>query len=668
MSRQVEQRIQELRRQLHDHGHRYYVLDAPLLSDGEYDLLFQELVELEAGHPELISEDSPTHRVGGAPLAGFETVEHLVPMLSLDNVFSAEGMGEFEDKVRRYLRLEGEISYVTEPKLDGLAVELVYQQGRLVTGSTRGDGIVGEDITLQLKTVASIPLRLQSGPEPAWPEQLIVRGEVFLPKQGFKELNEQRLEEGLPLFANPRNAAAGSLRQLDSRVTAARPLDFFVYSMSVSEPLGCGGQLELLESLARLGFPVNPLVRGCAGLEQVVAQYERLEQLRHGLDYEIDGMVIKVDRLELQQRLGATARAPRWAVAWKFPAIQATTTIEQVEFQVGRTGVVTPVAWLEPVLVDGAQVRRATLHNQDEIGRKDLRIHDTVLIQRAGDVIPEVVKVVVEKRNGREEAIVFPERCPACETPLEQLEGEVAIRCLNVFCPAQKLQRLIYFAGKNGLDIDGLGKKSVEQLVGVGLVEEIADFFYLEAKQLAGLEGWGEKSAQALLEALERARQPRLDIFIRALGIRHVGEVTASLLAARFADLSALLAADQQQLLDIEGIGFRAAASLEQFLHSPEFARSLSRLEAAGVAIQAVRQQQQALSGRVFLFTGRLEQLSRNEAKELVKAQGGQVVSGLSKRVTDLVAGDKAGSKREKAAAQGIAILSEEGFLELFQS
>lgn len=665
MGQRVARRLEELRAQLRFHAHRYYVLDDPVIADGEYDALFQELLALEAQHPELVSADSPSHRVGGVPLQAFATVEHAYPMLSLDNVFSSAEFSIFAEKLQRFLKTDQPLRFITEPKLDGLAVELVYRQGVLDVGSTRGDGLVGENITAQLKTVQAIPLSLQQNSEVPVPEELNVRGEVFLSRKGFYLLNQQRLEEGEAVFANPRNAAAGSLRQLDPRITARRPLSFFVYGMGNTSAVAASGQEEVLRFLARLGFPVNPMVRCCDSLQEVEAQYQRILDLRHDLDYEIDGIVIKVDDFALQERLGSTARAPRWAIAWKFPAIQATTVIEAVEFQVGRTGAVTPVAILQPVEVEGVVVKRATLHNQDEITRKDLHLYDTVLVQRAGDVIPEVVKAIPAKRNGREQPILFPRTCPECDQPLVRTQGEAVIRCVNASCPAQRLQKLIYFAGKNGLDLEGLGKKNVEQLVREGVIHDIPDFFRLDPEKLAALDGWGEKSARNILAAIEKRKELPFSQFLSALGIRHVGEVTAGLLAEHFADLPQLMAADENRLLQIEGIGIQVANALVEYFSDPATHRMFDQLYRAGLIIQPVEMRKQPLTDRTFLFTGTLRTLSREEAKQMVKAQGGQVASSISHRVTDVVVGEKAGGKQKKAIEMGLAILSEDDFLGL---
>ena len=656
-------RLEELRRRLNYHSYRYYVLDDPVIADGEYDRMFRELLELEERFPDLVTPDSPSRRVGGAVLDRFEEVAHVHPMLSLDNVFDEQELRGFEEKLLRFLKTGHSPRYSAEPKLDGLAVELVYEQGVFVQGSTRGNGLVGENITPQLKTVKSIPLHLRESD--GLPDQLVVRGEVFLPRRGFAELNRRREEQGEPLFANPRNAAAGSLRQLDPRVTASRPLSFFVYAVADPALVPCTNLEELFAWLAGLGFLVNPLIRFCANLDEVIDQYHHLQEIRHSLEYEIDGMVVKVSDFALQQRLGNTARAPRWAVAWKFPAVQATTGSRDVEFQVGRTGAVTPVAILEPVNVDGAIVRRASLHNRDEIERKGLMLGDTVLIQRAGDVIPEVVKPIPEMRDKSQRPIVFPDRCPVCGHPLERPEGEAVTRCVNPHCPAQRLQSLIYFAGKSGLDIEGLGRRNMEQLVEKGLVKDIPDIFRLERDRLAALDGWGEKSADKALAAIEAAKKTTLSRFIGALGIRHVGEVTADLLARRFQTLDRLMHASKEELLRIDGIGRQAADSLVDYFSDPSTRAMLAELLDLGLVIAEPDRDARPLDGKVFLFTGTLPSMSRSEAKQMVKELGGQVVSSISRRVTHLVAGEKGGSKLKKAAELGIPVLDELAFLRL---
>ncbi len=666
---EAKNRLKDLREQITRHAHQYYVLDDPIISDKEYDQLFRELLELEEQFPDLITPDSPSLRVGGEPLKVFAQAEHIVPMLSLDNIFDAEELKDFEGKIQRYLQSSTQPTYLAEPKLDGLAVELIYENGLLVQGSTRGNGLVGENITAQLQTVQSIPLRLTAKKDAIAqdiPEQLVVRGEVFLPLEGFVQLNKQRAKQGDSLFANPRNAAAGSLRQLDPKVTASRPLRFYVYGVGDTASAPCTDLEQLFTWLGHLGFPVNPLIKFCSTLAEVEEQYQHLQAVRHELEYEIDGMVIKVADFALQQRLGNTTRAPRWATAWKFPATQATTVMTEVDFQVGRTGAITPVAILEPVEVEGVIVRRASLHNQDEIERKDLMIGDTVLIQRAGDVIPEIVKPIIEQRSGEEQPISFPSQCPICNASLDRPEGEAVTRCVNLHCPAQQLQRMIYFVGKSGLAVDGFGKRNVEQLMEVGLIQEIPDIFRLRKEQLAVLDGWGEKSAEKLLKAIAKAKHPTLSRFIGALGIRYVGEMTSELLTRHFSSLDALLAATKEDLLAVEGIGEQAAMSLMEYFSNNENRKMIETLLDLGLTIETAVQgntENNPLEGATFLFTGTLSQMSRNEAKQLVKDRGGRVVSGLSKKVTHLVAGEKAGSKLKKAQEMGVKVVDEEEFL-----
>jgi DNA ligase (NAD+) len=663
---QAARRLAALREEIHFHAHRYYVLDNPVISDAEYDRLFQELLALEEEHPELATPDSPSQRVGGAPLAAFATVEHRAPMLSLENVFSAEELREFEERLKRYLASEEDLAYVAEPKLDGLAVELVYEKGLLVLGSTRGDGHTGEEITRNLKTVPSIPLRLRAGGEPV-PARLEVRGEVYITLEGFEKLNAQREAAGENLFANPRNAAAGSLRQLDPKITARRPLAFFVYGVGDPDAVPCRSQSELLAYLGRLGFPTNPHTRVCPDLEAVIEHYQRLLAMRPALAYDIDGVVVKVDGFELQRRLGYKTRSPRWAIAYKFPATQATTRLVAIGFNVGRTGAVTPVALLAPVQVGGVTVSRATLHNEDEIRRKDLQVGDMVLVQRAGDVIPEVVKSIPERRQGDEQPIRMPTVCPECGHDLIRPAGEAVTRCPNPHCPAQRLQTLIHYAGKAGMDIEGLGKKVMEQLFTLGLVRDLPDLYSLKEEDLARLEGWGDKSARNALAAIETSKKSYLARFLAALGIRYVGEVTAQLLARRFGTLARLAEASEEEFLEVEGIGPQVATSLCQYFRDPEVRAMHGRLEKLGLelAAPAAGGEGLPLSGAVFLFTGGLSTFSRDEAKARVKERGGEVAAAISKKVTHVVAGDKAGSKLRKAQEMGLVILSEEEFRQL---
>lgn len=655
-------RLAELKKQLNEHAYKYYVLDSPTISDNEYDALFQELLRIEDNNPELVTEDSPSRRVGGVPLDKFDQVEHRVAMLSLENAFDQDDILDFEKRLHRFLNSSASLQYVAEPKLDGLAVELIYDNGSLVQALTRGDGKVGEKVTEQVRTIGAIPLKLRRTVPPI----LEVRGEVFINREGFRTLNRQRQERGEALFANPRNAAAGSLRQLDPRVTARRPLRFFAYGVSTTENVDAAGQYGLLDFLQQCGLPVNPLTRHCPTIEDVIETYADFLARRHELDYEIDGMVVKVDDFLVQQRLGFKARAPRWAVACKFPATQATTTLVDIIHQVGRTGAITPVGVLAPVKVDGAVISRATLHNQEEIERKDLRIGDTVLIQRAGDVIPEVIKPITASRTGAEKTIVEPTSCPVCHQPLYKNHGETVTRCRNTLCPAQKLRALIHFTSKAGLDIEGLGKKYIEQLFTRGLVSDIPDIFTLDPKQLAKLEGWGEKSAAKVVAAISAKKHPPLSTLLAALGIRFIGEVTASLLEQRFTTLGALTEAGVEELLEIDGIGEQTAHSLYEYFREPRTTELLLRLDDLGVsparkAISAGG----SLQGKSFLFTGSLLSLSRNEAKARVKEHGGEIATTVSTKLSHVVAGDNPGSKLEKARRLGKQILDEEGFLAL---
>ena len=660
---EAARRIAELTRELNEHAYRYHVLDDPLISDGEYDRLFQELLKLEEAYPDLAAEDSPSRRVGGVPLDKFEQVAHRLPMLSLENGFSDQDLRDFSLRLERFLNEPVRSGFSAEPKMDGLAVELVYEQGRLVMGSTRGDGIIGEDISAQLKTITAIPLRLLRSDV----ELLEVRGEVYMEKQGFADLNDSQLSRGLQAFANPRNAAAGSLRQLDPTITAQRPLKFFAYGVGDPQSTTCTSQTELLDYLQQVGFPTCPYNSFCPGIEEVIAQFEQLASVRHQLPYEIDGMVVKVDELNLQNRLGVKSRAPRWAIARKFPATQATTTLKGVEFQVGRTGAVTPVALLEPVNLDGATVSRATLHNQGEIDRKDLRIGDAVLVQRAGDVIPEVVKPIVDRRRGSETPITLPNHCPACDSELIKPDDEAVTRCPNLQCPAQLLRGLIHYCSKAGLDIEGLGKRYVEQLFEEKIIGEIADLYTLDREVLKDLEGWGEKSADNVLASIDLARTPPLADFIAALGIRFIGENSASLLESHFGSLDKLVAATEDELLEIDGIGDQAARSLIDYFANQRIIEMFSRLRQAGVSPAAAKKAAEdlALSGATLVFTGSLTKLSRDEAKKLVKEHGGTIASSVTRKVTHVVAGEKAGSKLTKAREAGKTILSEEEFLKL---
>jgi DNA ligase (NAD+) len=668
-------RLEILRATILRHNRRYYQLDAPEISDTEYDRLMRELQALEAQCLTPPPPDSPTQRVGAPPLEKFGVVAHLTPMLSLANAFSDEEVREFDRRCRRFLESEEPILYIAEPKLDGLAVNLLYEHGSLVVGSTRGDGAVGEDVTLNLRTILAIPLiippqvddtaRTDTGVPPV-PDRLEVRGEVCMERNAFGNLNHRRKEEGNAPFANPRNAAAGSLRQLDSRVTAKRPLTMFCYAIGAAEGVAFRTQSEVLRTLAAWGFTVNSLIRPAADIEECIQYAIHIGSIRDELPYEIDGIVIKIDDLALQERLGSVARSPRWAIARKFAAVQGQTLIEAIIVQVGRTGVLTPVAVMKPVSVGGVTVSRATLHNQDEIDRKEIRIGDTVMVQRAGDVIPEVVEVIKSLRTGAEKPFIMPERCPECDSQVVRLEGEVAHRCIGMACPAQIRERIAHFASRGALDIEGLGEKMVTNLVENRLIADPADLFFLTKDQLLPLERMADKSASNLLAAIDRAKKPSLDRLIYALGIRHVGEQTAKRLALAYTTLDALATAAAEELVKIRDIGPEVAASIAGFFREPANRAVIEKLMKIGVVPRAViRPLASPLAGKSFVFTGTLIRMSRNEAKTLVESLGGLVTGSITKATDYVVAGTAAGSKLEKAGRDGIAILDEEAFFAL---
>lgn len=664
----IKKRLAFLRQELNHHAYLYYVHDNPIIADAEYDALFQELLGLEKKYPQLVTPDSPSQRVGSPALTNFSQLAHRFPMLSLENSFSDADLWEFEQKLHRFLVGVDHFSYVAEPKLDGLAVEIIYENGILHRAATRGDGKVGEDISANIKTIPAIPLRLQGN----FPNLLEVRGEVFMGLEEFAELNRQRAADGENLFANPRNAAAGSLRQLDSHLTAKRPLDFFAYGSSEPASLAQRGQYELLQALKKLGFKINPHIKLCATMAKVIDHYHHLLEIRPSLPYDIDGMVVKVDNFGLQQRLGDKARYPRWAIAAKFPAIQGSTVLQGVDFQVGRTGAITPVGLLKSVVIGGASVSRATLHNEDEIKRKDLRIGDTVLVQRAGDVIPEIVKPIPEKRTGTEKPIIMPSVCPVCHSKLQHADDQAVLRCSNPQCPAKNMRRLIHFTSKAGLDIDGLGKKAIKQLYEAGLIQDIPSIYNLSEKDLIPLEGWGEVSAHKALKAIAKSKKTSLHRFLAALGIRHIGEVTAQILEDNFHDIKELLQADSNDFLDIEGIGNQMATSLTSFFQDKENRETIQELMNKGFSFEKnkwqEKQVEKPLDKYIILFTGKLQTMSRNEAKKKVKDSGGKVASSLSKKVTHLVYGKKAGSKLKKAEKLDTKIISENEFKQLIQT
>jgi DNA ligase (NAD+) len=668
MVEDIKKKIEKLREQINFHAYRYYELDDPLIADSEYDQLFQELLRLEELHPELVTPDSPSQRVGAKPLQEFKSVRHTHPMLSLENAFNEGELLDFEGRLKRFLKSETALSYMAEPKLDGLAVELVYKNGILSIGSTRGDGRTGEEITQNLKTIRSIPLRLAPPKNMQLPELLEIRGEAYLTLEGFNALNAQRIAAEETIFANPRNAAAGSLRQLDSRITAQRPLDFFAYGVSDTAQTPCNSQDELLDYLKKLGFRINPLTKFCSDITQVVEHFSHLQNIRSTLPYDIDGMVVKVNSFVLQHRLGNKARSPRWAIAAKFAATQATTILQNVEFQVGRTGAITPVGLLQPVNIGGVVVSRATLHNEGEIKRKGLKIGDHVLVQRAGDVIPEIVKPVIENRTGKEESIRMPENCPVCHHRLILPEDEAITRCPNSHCPAQRLRLLIHYTSKAGMDIEGLGKKAMEQLFNEKLVQDIPDIYGLEVPDLVVLDGWAEKSARNAVAAIEASRETTLARLLSGLGIRYVGEEVAGLLDEHFGgSLQRLMQGSGKELLDIEGIGPQTAQSIKDYFQDSDVKKMLARLMDSGITIvtAVTSPGKSPFAGWVFLFTGSLAAMSRDEAKLRVKERGGKVASQISKKVTHVVVGDKPGSKLKKAQELGVKILTEEDFANL---
>jgi DNA ligase (NAD+) len=660
-------RVQELREQINYHNYRYYVLDDPVVSDAEFDRLLQDLTRLEEQYPELVTPDSPTQRVGAAPLEKFETVAHRQPMISLENAFSEAEAREFDERLKRFLRAAEDFHYVMEPKMDGTAIELVYERGRFTVGSTRGDGVRGENVTQNLKTILTIPLQVLTREEPA-PELLEVRGEVYMDLEEFKKLNEQRLAQGEPAFANPRNAAAGSLRQLDPGITAARPLKIYCYGIGEVRGRSFATHWEVLQILKTWGFRVNPLIERGVGIEAAIACHHRLEHQRHGLPYEIDGMVLKVDSLALQERLGAKARSPRWALAYKFAATQETTRVLDIVVNVGRTGAVTPMAVMEPVEVGGVTVSRATLHNEGEVARKDVRVGDWVLIQRAGDVIPEVVKVITERRTGAEAPFQMPKTCPVCGTPLVRPEGEKVTRCPNPDCFGSQTRSIMHFAGKTAMDIDGLGEKIIQQLVSVGLVRDVSDLYRLSEDDLIPLERFAEKSAQNIVNAIQGNKHPPFWRLINALGIRYVGEATAQVLAQHFQSLEALMNAGEAELKAVEGVGEQVATSIREYFELPRNQAIIRQLREAGVQERPPEPRAAGpLAGKTFVFTGGLPSLSREEAKSLVTARGGKVGSSVSAKTDYVVAGADPGSKYVKAVELGVTILDEAAFEELIR-
>jgi len=667
--KQLTIQVNNLRDQLNHHSHQYYVLDDPEIPDVEYDRLYRELQMLEKQYPELITHESPTQRVGDKPLAGFTQVKHEIPMLSLDNVFNEEELNDFNKRIQQRLDNEDEISFAAEPKLDGLAVSLLYEKGLLVRAGTRGDGTTGENITQNIRTIQSIPLKLLGK---KIPEILEVRGEVFMPKAGFEKLNKLARENNEKQFANPRNAAAGSLRQLDPGVTAKRPLAMYCYAVGRVDG---GAQLEthsdMLDHLKQWGLPLcneRKVVQGVAGC---MNYFREMSELRDALSYEIDGIVYKVNSLKLQKELGFVAKAPRWAIAHKFPAQEEMTTVNDIEFQVGRTGAITPVARLEPVFVGGVTVSNATLHNMDEVNRKDVRIGDEVIIRRAGDVIPEVVRVVSNSRKANAKKVLLPVVCPVCGSEIEQEEGEAIARCSGgLFCGAQRKEAIKHFASRKAMDVDGLGDKLVEQLVDESCIENMADLYSLTVEKIIHLERMAEKSAMNLIASLEKSKYTSLNRFIYALGIREVGEATARSLAQYFTSLDAIKSADEEALQQVDDVGPIVAAHIVRFFKQPHNLEVLDKLITVGIhwdAIEAVAAEKQILEGKTFVITGTLTEMTRDEAKKALLARGAKVTGSVSKKTSYVVVGDNAGSKATKAEQLGVEMLDEAALIKILQ-
>lgn len=662
-------RVATLRTTLNEHNYRYYVLDAPIISDAEYDRLLRELQQLEASHPELITVDSPTQRVGGAPLDSLGEVRHSLPMTSLDNAFDEAEVRDWDRRVHQGLALDMPmpVAYTAEPKFDGVSISLRYENGVLMRAATRGDGTTGEDVTANARTINTLPLHLRGT---GWPSVLEVRGEVVIPKRAFERLNEERLARGENIFANPRNAAAGSLRQLDSRITAQRLLSFFPWGLGEisSELAPCYSQIVAL--LKTWGFPVTEYFRALQGVDECLAYYQTMAAQRNALPFEVDGVVYKVDSLAARGTLGFTARAPRWGIAYKFPAQEETTLVEDIIASVGRTGVITPVAVLRPVEVGGVTVSRATLHNEDELRRKDIHIGDTVIVRRAGDVIPEVVGVIMDKRPAHVELWLMPTQCPVCKSEVLRLPNESAYRCVGgLYCAAQRSGALLHFASRHAMNIDGLGDKLVAQLVETGLVKTAADLYHLDHEALSALERMGSKSAENLLAAIEKSKATTLPRFLYALGINQVGEATAKQLAAHFGTLDTLMAATPEALQAVAEVGPVVAQCLHHFFHQPHNMEVISALITAGIhwSPQQTTLRHAPWSGKTFVLTGTLNSLSREDAKQRIEASGGKVAGSVSKKTHYVVVGAEPGSKADKARELGVTILSEQEFLALLK-
>ena len=658
-------RIIDLRKTIEYHNRRYYQQDSPEISDAEYDRLMRELQDLENRYPEAFSPSSPSQRVGAAPLSKFAPFHHPSPMFSLANAFSEGEIIEFDQRLKRLAGVN-DIGYIAEPKLDGLAVNLIYENGVFKQGATRGDGTTGEDVSQNLKTISSLPLIMKKTSEYQLPSFIEIRGEVYIEKDPFEKLNQRRTQDGEEPFANPRNAAAGSLRQLDSRITARRPLNIFLYGIGEAKGIDFSTHWEALQILDGWGFPVNRVIEKASNIEACIHYFERIAAQREKLPYEIDGVVLKVDDLSLQKILGNVSRNPRWALACKFPAAQAMTVVKDIIVGVGRMGTLTPVAIMEPVNVGGVMVSRATMHNEDEVLKKDVRVGDTVVIQRAGDVIPEVVRIVPEKRSSDTKQFKMPAHCPECGSEVVRYEGEVAHRCVNISCPAQLKEHIRHFASRGAMDIEGLREKVSAQLFDAKLIADPADLYFLTKEQLVDLDRQAEKSAQNLIEAIAGSKNPSLDKFIYALGIRHVGERTAKLLANHYGSIKNLISTTQDELTAIHEIGPEIAESIVDFFHEQKNINVLNKFFKAGINPQKKEVQTSApLHGKSFVFTGTMENMGRNEAQTIVENLGGTIHSSVTKKTTYVVAGSDPGSKLDKARSSGIQIISENEFLKL---
>ena len=649
-------RIEALRDLIRTHDYSYYVLDQPTVTDFEYDKLYAELLELEKKHPEFVTKDSPTQRIGAEPLPFFSKIQHRLPMLSLQNSYSIDEIREFDDRVKRFLQTNEKVEYFCEPKFDGLAIELIYEHGHLVRALTRGDGETGEDVTQNIRTIRAIPLKLAN--EARSLPLLEIRGEVLMFKDDFRVLNENQQDAGLPTFANPRNAAAGSVRQLDPKITASRPLRMYCYTFGAIQNYRFHKQSEFIKQIAGWGLPVSPLHRICSSAEGAVDFYNDVLKKRHSLAYDIDGVVVKVNRFDLQDELGFIARSPRWATAAKFKPEQGSTVITEIAVQVGRTGALTPVAVMEPVRVGGVTITHATLHNQDEIDRKDVRVGDTVIVQRAGDVIPEIVRVVTEKRQPRAKPFQIPHTCPVCGGAVDKVEGEVVLRCTNLLCPAVVRESLIHFVSRRAMDIDKVGERTIDQLVDAGLVKRFSDFYRLTLAQVMSLERQGEKSSQNIIDSINKSKRPTLSRFIYALGMRFVGEQMAKILASHFRSMERLLEATEDELDRIEGIGKRVAHSIATALNQKTLRDEIKSLENFGVIIAnpPSLKKRGLLSDLNIVITGTLP-VERNLIKDLIEENGGKSSSSVSKKTNYVLAGESPGSKIEKAQELGVPII-----------